>query len=62
MHEIQVIRVLRTMLIEMAGAQVGSKLLLGSAEINKCLFLVPLPLGGEGKEVYHTQVRFANML
>lgn len=45
-----------------AGAQVGSKLLLGSAEMNKCLFLVLLPLSREGEEESHPRVRFANML
>lgn len=50
------------MFIEMAGAKVGFKLLLGSAEINKCLLLVPLPPSGEEEEVSHTQVRFADML
>lgn len=50
------------MLIEMAGAQVGFQLLLGSAEMNKCLFLVLLPLNREGEEVSPPQVRFADML
>lgn len=50
------------MLIEMAGAQVGFQLLLGSAEMNKCLFLVLLPLSREGEKVSPPQVRFADML
>lgn len=49
------------MLIEMAGAQVDFKLLLGSAEMNKCLFLVHWPPSREGEEVSHPRVRFADV-